>query len=106
MEDVEYFAVATRADVEDGEVFVTEVEGTRVAVCNVGGEFYAIEDSCTHDGSSFDATELEGPEIYCPRHGAVFNVINGEVLGAPATMPVPTFPVRMNGDTIEVGLEL
>ncbi|MDA1296562.1 MAG: non-heme iron oxygenase ferredoxin subunit [Chloroflexi bacterium] len=106
MDDVEYFAVATRDDIEPGEVFVSVVEGTPVAICNVDGVFYAIKDACTHDGSSFDTTDLEGPEIFCPRHGAVFNVITGEVLGAPATVPVPTFPVRMNGDTIEVGLEL
>lgn len=106
MVDLQYFSVATRADIDPGEVFVTEVEGTRLAVCNLDGTFYAIQDSCTHDGSSFDQTELEGPEIYCPRHGAVFNVTDGAVLGAPATEPVPTYPVRMNGDTIEVGLEL
>ena len=105
MADLQYFPVATRADIEPGEVFVADVEGTRVAVCNVDGEFYAIEDSCTHDGSSFDQTDLEGPEIFCPRHGAVFNVTSGEVLGAPATEPVPTFPVRVSGETVEVGLE-
>ncbi len=105
MADLQYFPVATRADIEPGEVFVAEVEGRRVAVCNVGGEFYAIEDSCTHDGSSFDQTDLEGPEIFCPRHGAVFNVTSGAVLGAPATVPVPTFPVRVSGETVEVGLE-
>ncbi len=105
MAELQYFAVATRADVEPGEVFITEVEGARVALCNVDGEFYAIEDACTHDGASFDQTDLEGPEIFCPRHGAVFNVTDGSVLGAPATVPVPTHPVRVNGDTIEVGLE-
>lgn len=106
MAEVRYFAAATRADIEPGEVFVTEVEGERIAICNVGGELYAIEDVCTHDGSSFDQTDLEGPEIFCPRHGAVFDVTTGEVLGAPAYEPVLTFPVRLNGDTIEVGLEV
>ncbi len=105
MAELQYFPIATRADIEPGEVFISEVEGTRLAVCNVGGEFYAIQDSCTHDGSSFDQTDLEGSEIFCPRHGAVFDVTNGAVLGAPATEPVPTYPVRVNGETIEVGLE-
>lgn len=105
MTDIQYFPVATRADIDPGEVFVTDVEGTRIALCNVDGQFYAIEDACSHDGSSFDATDLEGPEIYCPRHGAIFNVITGAVLGAPANVPVGTFKVRLSGDTIEVGLE-
>lgn len=105
MPEMQYFSVATKADIEPGEVFVAEVEGQRLAVCNVDGEFYAIEDACTHDGSSFDQTDLEGPEIFCPRHGAVFDVTTGEVLGAPATVPVATFPIQLDGDTIKVGLE-
>ena len=105
MADLQYFAVATTDDVEPGEVFIAEVEGERLAVCNVDGEFYAIKDACTHDGASFDQTDLEGPEIFCPRHGAVFDVTSGAVLGAPATEPVGTYPVRVEGSTIEVGLE-
>jgi 3-phenylpropionate/trans-cinnamate dioxygenase ferredoxin subunit len=105
MAELRYFAAATKADIAPGEVFVTDVEGEQVALCNVDGEFYAIEDICTHDGSSFDATDLEGPEIYCPRHGAIFDVRTGEALGAPAFSPVATYPVRLNGDTVEVGLE-
>lgn len=106
MAELQYFPVATKADIAPGEVFISEVEGTRVAVCNVDGEFYAIRDACSHDGSSFDQTDLEGPEIFCPRHGAVFDVTSGAVLGAPATVPVATYPVRVTGETVEVGLEL
>jgi 3-phenylpropionate/trans-cinnamate dioxygenase ferredoxin subunit len=105
MADVQYFAVATRADIEPGEVFVADIEGVRIAVCNVDGNFYAVEDSCSHDGSSFGETDLEGNEIYCPRHGAIFDVTNGAVLSPPASSPIDTFPVRLNGETIEVGLE-
>ncbi len=104
--EVRYFPVATTADVEPGEAFVTEVEGVRVALCNVDGRFYAIEDACTHDGSSFDMTFVEGVEIFCPRHGAVFDVTTGAVLSPPAEVPVQTFPVRLRGETIEVGLEV
>ena len=104
--EVRYFPVATTADVAPGEVFVTEVEGVHIALCNVDGKFYAIEDVCTHDGSSFDMTFVEGPEIFCPRHGAVFDVTTGAVLSPPAEVPLTTFPVRLRGDTIEVGLEV
>ena len=100
----EYVAAAKTDDVAPGEVFVTDVEGVEVAICNVDGTFYAIEDVCTHDGSSFDASTLEGREITCPRHMAVFDVTTGEVLAAPAFAPVDTFPVRVVGDTIEVSL--
>ena len=105
MAELQFFSVATTGDIEPGEVFISNVEGEQLAVCNVDGEFYAIQDACTHDGASFDQTDLEGTEIFCPRHGAIFDVTNGAVLGAPASEPVRTFPVRVEGDTIKVGLE-
>ena len=105
MAELQFFSVATTGDIEPGEVFISNVEGEQLAVCNVDGEFYAIQDACTHDGASFDQTDLEGTEIFCPRHGAIFDVTNGAVLGAPASDPVRTFPVRVEGDTIKVGLE-
>ena len=105
MAELQYFAVATTADIGPGEVFVSYVEGTPVAVCNVDGKYYAVQDACSHDGASFDQSALDGNEIFCPRHGAVFDVTNGDVLGPPASAPIGTFPVRVNGQTIEVGLE-
>lgn len=100
-----YVAAATKGDVAPGEVFVADVDGEQIAICNVDGSFYAIEDVCTHDGSSFDMAFIEGQQITCPRHGAVFDVTTGDVLEAPAFAPVQTFPVRVNGDTIEVEID-
>ncbi len=76
-----------------------------VAVCNVNGAFYAIDDLCTHDGGSLDQGELDGQQIECPRHGARFDVTTGEAVQLPAFEPVETYPVRVEGDTIEVGVE-
>jgi 3-phenylpropionate/trans-cinnamate dioxygenase ferredoxin subunit len=74
----------------------------RLAVCNVDGEFYAIEDVCTHDGGSLDQGELEGDEIECPRHGARFDVRTGRATLMPAVMPVQTFAVKVEGDALFV----
>ena len=104
MADLRFFAAATTADVEPGEVFVTEIENVRVVICNFDGTYYAIEDTCSHEGSSFDDADLFEEEISCPRHGAIFDVRTGEALGAPADLPVATYEVRVNGNTIEVGL--
>jgi nitrite reductase/ring-hydroxylating ferredoxin subunit len=99
----EFHKVARVGDLAPGEVNVYEVEGHRVALCNVGGEFYAIEDVCTHDGGSLDQGELDGVEIECPRHGARFDVRTGEATLMPAVMPVQTYPVRIEGEMIFVG---
>ena len=91
-------------EVPEGKSKVYEVGNVGVAVCNVEGKLYAIEDVCTHDGSSFDAGTLIGCEIECPRHGARFDVTNGQVTDLPAVMPVDTFEVRVEGDDIEVNV--
>jgi 3-phenylpropionate/trans-cinnamate dioxygenase ferredoxin subunit len=95
------------ADLPPGRVLlvVDEDEDLRIAVCNVDGRFYAIEDVCTHDGGSLDQGFLEGEEIECPRHGARFDVITGEATLMPAVMPVQTFPVRVEGGEIFVSTQ-
>src|ERR671933_2843185 len=85
-----------------GRVKLVEHGDLRIAVCNVDGQFYAIEDVCTHDGGSLDQGQLEGDEIECPRHGARFNVRTGEATFMPAVFGVRTFAVKMDGDTVLV----
>jgi len=77
----------------------------RIAVCNVDGQYYAIEDVCTHDGGPLDQGDLEGDEIECPRHGARFNVRTGQATLMPAVMPVRTFPIKIEGERVLVGTE-
>ena len=78
------------------------VDGVDVAICNVSGSFYAIEDVCTHDGGQLDQGHLEGKCIVCPRHGATFDVTTGAALTLPAVMPVATYNVRRDGDDLLV----
>ncbi len=98
----EFVKVATTGEIAPGKVNVYEVGGRRVAVCNVEGEFFAIDDVCTHDGGSLDQGELEGEQIECPRHGARFDVKTGRALTLPAVRPVKSYPVEVDGDEIRV----
>jgi 3-phenylpropionate/trans-cinnamate dioxygenase ferredoxin component len=82
-----------------------EPDDLRIAVCNVDGQFYAIEDVCTHDGGPLDQGQLEGNEIECPRHGARFDVCTGRATLMPAVMPVRTFQVKVEGDRVLVEAE-
>jgi 3-phenylpropionate/trans-cinnamate dioxygenase ferredoxin component len=97
--------VARVADIPPDRVAVFRIGDHEVAVCNVDGEFYAIDDLCTHDGGSLDQGELEGSEIECPRHGARFDVRTGAAIQLPAFEPVETHEVRLEGDTVQVGVE-
>jgi len=94
--------VSAIADLPPGSRKVVEIDGVMVAVFNLDGQFYAIEDVCTHDGGELASGTLEGDAIVCPRHGARFSVRTGEVLAPPAYEPVSAFPVRVEGGWIQV----
>jgi 3-phenylpropionate/trans-cinnamate dioxygenase ferredoxin subunit len=92
--------IAKRSEVPPGTTKRVEVDGTEVLLCNCDGELYAIEDVCTHDGGALDQGELEGCIIECPRHGATFDVRTGAALTLPATVPLSTYRVRVEGDDV------
>lgn len=98
----EWVDVAAESALADGEHVVVEVDGYDVAVFKIDGQFYAIEDVCTHDGAEIASGELDGDEIVCPRHGARFCVKTGEVKCAPAYEDVMTFAVRVKDGRLQV----
>ena len=95
--------VVSEDELLQGEVHVVDFEGIEVAVFNVAGQYYAIEDVCTHDGSEISTGCLYDHVIECPRHGARFDVRTGKVLEPPAYEPVQTFKVRIENGMIQVG---
>lgn len=96
--------VATRAEVPPGGWKLIEVDGRSIALFNVSGTYYAIDDVCTHDGGSLAEGEFRGCEIQCPRHGARFDVRTGKALCMPAIEPVATYQVELKGDEIYITL--
>jgi 3-phenylpropionate/trans-cinnamate dioxygenase ferredoxin subunit len=98
----EFVTVGKQGDVPVGEAKVFAANGKHIAVCNVDGTLYAIDDVCTHDGGPLGEGFLEGDQIECPRHGARFDVKTGKALTLPAVLPVNSYPVRVDGDEIKV----
>ncbi len=74
--------------------------GDTIALFNCDGTYYAMDDTCTHEEASLSDGWLEGTEITCPLHGAIFDVTTGAALCLPATTPVRTYPVHVEGDGI------
>ncbi len=95
-----WIRVGTRTELLPGEFKVVWDGDTPIAVYNIDGALYAIEDTCTHDGGDLAGGEVIGFEAECPRHGARFDVRNGEVTRAPAYEPVASFPVREDDGAI------
>jgi 3-phenylpropionate/trans-cinnamate dioxygenase ferredoxin subunit len=98
----EWVAVCAAGEIAPGASKVVDVDGALIAVFNIDGEFFAIEDVCTHDGGELASGTLIGDEIICPRHGAKFCVRTGEALSAPAYEPTAKFPVRVQDGVVQV----
>ncbi len=96
--------VAKVSDVAQGRVKVVEVEGKRIALCNVGGTIYAVDDLCTHDNGPLGEGELFNDQIECPRHGARFDVKSGKVTCLPAVIPVKTYEVKIEGEEVKIAI--
>ncbi|MEM7535407.1 MAG: non-heme iron oxygenase ferredoxin subunit [Chloroflexota bacterium] len=97
----DFIKVATVAEVPVGGSKLLEVDYVRIALFNLNGTFYAIEDMCTHDGGPLvEGDVINGCEVMCPRHGARFDIRTGEALCFPAFEPTTTYEVRVDGDEI------
>jgi len=94
--------VAPVNELPPGSRRVVEVDGVAVAVFNLDGRYYAIEDICTHDGGELASGKVEGEAIVCPRHGARFSVKTGEVLAPPAYEAVAVMAVRVADGWVQV----
>jgi 3-phenylpropionate/trans-cinnamate dioxygenase ferredoxin subunit len=89
-------------DLLPGAYEVVETDDLILAVFNLDGEFFAIEDICTHDGEELTGGPVDGDQIICPRHGARFCLRTGKALTPPAYEDLPTFPVRVRDGRVEV----
>ena len=98
----EWVDVARVEDFASGTVRTVQIEGTPIAVFNLNGRYYAIEDLCSHEAETLSDGEVAGEEIICPRHGAHFSILTGEALSPPAYEPVATFPVQVEGGMVRV----
>jgi 3-phenylpropionate/trans-cinnamate dioxygenase ferredoxin component len=101
---VSWIDLAAAYAVPRGERRAYAVADRYVAVYNLQGELYAIDDLCTHDGGSLADGPVEGTEVICPRHGARFCLRTGAALTPPAYEPVTTYPLRVSAGRLEIGL--
>jgi 3-phenylpropionate/trans-cinnamate dioxygenase ferredoxin subunit len=90
-------------EIADRHSKVININGSDVALFNLDGEYFAIEDVCTHDGGDISGGWVEGDRAVCPRHLAEFSIRTGAALKAPAYEGVHSFPVRIHDGVIEIG---
>lgn len=97
-----FVKVAMVSEVPSGKAKQIKIGGKTLAVFNVNGGFYAIDDTCPHRGASLAEGELEGHEVVCPWHAAAFDVTTGAHLCPPARSDVASYKVQIVGDEIQV----
>jgi nitrite reductase/ring-hydroxylating ferredoxin subunit len=93
------------SDLAPGATRPVECGRRKALLCNVGGAFYAVAERCTHAAFSLAEGCLEGPHLECPLHGALFDVRDGSPVRRPASKPLATYPVEVDGTRVEVRFE-
>ncbi len=95
-----FVPVARAPELRPGAMTWVALDRERVLVANVGGRFYALQDACGHRQAPLSRGRLDGHVIECPLHFAQFDVRTGKLLNGPASADVPTYEVRVEGDTV------
>jgi nitrite reductase/ring-hydroxylating ferredoxin subunit len=98
----EFVTVATIDEIPPGRAKLVEVGGNEIALFNIAGAFHAIDNSCTHVGGPLCEGEINGVEVTCPWHGAVFDLSTGRALGPPAFEAVSRYEVRVEGPAVQI----
>jgi nitrite reductase/ring-hydroxylating ferredoxin subunit len=88
----------------DGEMTTVDVDGDAILLCRIDGRYHALRDICSHADQALSEGRLRGHTIYCPLHGARFDVRTGECLALPATKSVRSYVVEEDGEGLLVSL--
>jgi 3-phenylpropionate/trans-cinnamate dioxygenase ferredoxin component len=98
----EFVTVAKTFELPPGQMKWVAVDRERVVLANVEGVFYALLDVCGHRNAPLSRGKLVGHLIECPLHFAQFDVRTGELVNGPVSTAIPTYEVRVEGDTVYV----
>ena len=104
----DWINITTEDDLGPGQSQLVELDNISIAIFNIDGELFAIEDTCTHDGSPMLGSGLapeqviDGDQLICPRHGARFCIRTGQALSPPAYEATNRYPIRLEGNCIQV----
>jgi len=104
MADSVFVPLMTLAEIRPGSMQARVLEGREIVICHTREGVFALDNICTHAHARMCEGRLRAMRLMCPLHGASFDVRDGRVLGAPATVPLATHQVRVVNGTIEISL--
>ncbi|MFO0807911.1 MAG: non-heme iron oxygenase ferredoxin subunit [Gemmataceae bacterium] len=97
-----FVTVASARDVPPGRGTLVEADGRKVALFCIDGRYYALDNACPHRGASLALGSCASGEVHCPLHDARFELATGRHLSPPAKSDVRSYPVRVQGDEVQV----
>lgn len=100
-----WVAAAKIGDIEESDAIRFHHSEKIIAVFNLDGKFYATSDICTHAHAHLSEGYIDGDTVECPLHQGLFQITTGKCLSPPVTVPLQTYPTRVDGDTIFVELD-
>jgi 3-phenylpropionate/trans-cinnamate dioxygenase ferredoxin subunit len=103
---VSWTSVGKLAALPDDMAIGVEIDETPVCVARSGGVVYAVHDVCSHAEIALSEGEVEDGTVECWLHGSAFDLATGKPTTLPATKPVPTYAVRVDGDEIFVDITM
>jgi nitrite reductase/ring-hydroxylating ferredoxin subunit len=92
-------------DIPRGQMRACILGGREIVVCHTKAGVFALDNICTHAHARMNEGRLRGLRLFCPLHGASFDVRDGRVLSAPATIPLPRYEVRVVDGFVEVAFD-
>jgi nitrite reductase/ring-hydroxylating ferredoxin subunit len=105
LDDKVYRTVAQGDQLPRGKTLCVEVEGREILLCHTAEGVFAVDNLCTHAEARLCEGKLKSHRILCPLHGAAFDVRDGNALTRPASVPLATYPVRVDDAGIALLLD-
>lgn len=99
-----YQKLCTVNELEENKLIVVETEGKNILVAKINGEFYAVENNCTHENLPLNGGEIYQGQIQCPHHGARFDLKTGKATQFPAVVELKTYEIKIENDDVLVVL--
>ncbi len=99
------FPIASKDALKPGQMSCFDVNQRRIILARIDDEYFAFDEMCSHEDAELWKGALRKDHIECPLHGSRFCLRSGKPMEEPATVPISTYPVEINDDTIYIELE-
>ncbi len=100
--DAPFEAIAEEGELSPGQMKKIQVGGKHLLLCNAEGDYYVVDEMCSHEDYSLHLGCIQGKKIKCSLHGSYFDLASGEALVDPADEPIGTYPVKVEAGRIWV----